>query len=224
MNGRLIRVGIPTLHCYNRLTRLLQALDDSSCSDFTLDFTIVDNGGKLAESSWMEQISALKSEVHILIPPKNLGVSASFNVMLRLLGQCIIANDDIMVSKEDIGALVQKADECPESMFVGEQEGGWTIFWANRPGKWLSMGGFDENFYPAYYEDNDADRRLALADLHRTKVLLPSWSHDNSSTLHDGSREHKQAHWVSFHENGLYYQRKWGGMPGSEVFTTPFNS
>ena len=122
MNGRLIRVGIPTLHCYNRLTRLLQALDDSSCSDFTLDFTIVDNGGKLAESSWMEQISALRSEVHILIPPKNLGVSASFNVMLRLLGQCIIANDDLMVSKEDIGALVQKADECPESMFVGEHE------------------------------------------------------------------------------------------------------
>ena len=224
MNGRLIHVGIPTLHCYNRLTRLLQALDDSSCSDFALDFTIVDNGGKLSESPWMEQLSALKSEVRIVTPTRNLGVSASWNAILRFLGQCIIANDDIMVSKEDIGTLVQKADECPESMFVAGQEGGWTIFWANRPGKWLSMSGFDENFYPAYYEDNDADRRLMLEGLHRTQVILPSWVHDNSSTLYDGSIEYQKAHWVSFNKNGLYYQRKWGGMPGSEQFTTPFNT
>ena len=224
MNGRLIHVGIPTLHCYNRLTRLLQALDSDPCSSFDLSFTIVDNGGKLSESEWMEPISALKSEVHILVPPENLGVSRSFNLMMRRLGQCIIANDDIMVSKEDISLLVQEADERPDSMFVGEHEGGWTIFWANRPGKWLAMGGFDESFYPAYYEDNDANRRLELTGLHRTKVTLPGWSHDNSSTLHDGSDAYKQAHWSAFNRNALYYQRKWGGMPGCETFTTPFNS
>ena len=70
---------------------------------------------------------------------------------------------------------------------------------------------------------NDADRRLTLAGLSRSKVVLPGWSHANSSTLYDGTPEYQAQHWQNFHRNGMYYLRKWGGAPGQERFLTPFN-
>ena len=155
--------------------------------------------------------------------PRNLGVSASFNAIIRHFGQCIITGDDVTFTLEDISLLLQEAEASPDSVFVGEQEGGWTLFWMNRPDIWLSMGGFDEGFYPAYYEDNDADRRLTLAGLSRSKVVLPGWSHANSSTLYDGTPEYQAQHWQNFHRNGMYYLQKWGGAPGQERFLTPFN-
>jgi GT2 family glycosyltransferase len=171
----------------------------------------------------METIDNMQSKVTIAVPERNLGVSTSFNVLARKLGQCIIANDDISVTKHDLSLLIEASKSNPDSVFIGNQEGGWTVFWLNRPDTWLGLGGFDENFYPAYYEDNDAIRRLAIAGLRRTQVTLPGWAHANSSTLYDGSPEYQQAHWAFFHKNGLYYQQKWGGMPGSETFATPFN-
>jgi GT2 family glycosyltransferase len=223
MNNRLLQIGIPTLHCYNRLAALLTALDNDQSFSFDLSFTIIDNGGQLKASRWMEAIDQLNSKVVILVPSRNLGVSASFNLITRRLGQCFIASDDIAVTKADLSLMVDASASCPESIFICHQEGGFTVFWVNRPDAWLAMGGFDENFYPAYYEDNDATRRLELAGLHRTQVTLPGWSHANSSTLYDGSPEYQSAHWALFNQNGFYYQQKWGGMPGSETFASPFN-
>ena len=223
MNNRLVNIGIPTLHCYNRLAGLIQKLDADDSAPLDLAFTVIDNGGKLTSSQWMEPLNSVKSEIALVIPDRNLGVATSFNWFVRRLGQCFIANDDISITKHDLSLMLEGADQNPDSVFIGNQEGGWTIFWVNRPDTWLSMGGFDEHFYPAYYEDNDAMRRLELANLPRAQVALPGWTHANSSTLHDGSPEYQQAHWVSFHRNARYYCQKWGGLPGMEQYVEPFN-
>jgi GT2 family glycosyltransferase len=223
MNKRMIPIGIPTLHCYNRLTRLIQSLDEQTHDCIEISFLIIDNGGNLQASPFMKDLAQARMPIDLVVPSKNLGVSASFNAIIRHFGHCIITGDDVTFTLEDISLLLQEAEASPDSVFVGEQEGGWTLFWMNRPDVWLSMGGFDEGFYPAYYEDNDADRRLALAELSRSKVALPGWSHANSSTLYDGTPEYQAQHWQNFHRNGMYYQRKWGGAPGQERFLTPFN-
>jgi hypothetical protein len=38
MNNRLLQIGIPTLHCYNRLAALLTALDNDQSFPFDLSF------------------------------------------------------------------------------------------------------------------------------------------------------------------------------------------
>ena len=99
---------------------------------------------------------------------------------------------------------------------------GFSTFYVDKPDVWLKMGGFDELFNPSYFEDNDCRYRLHLAGFPVKKVLLRGWRHDNSSTLASGDESYKRMHWCLYQRNRSYYIRKWGGLPGSEVHSSPF--
>lgn len=84
------------------------------------------------------------------------------------------------------------------------------------------VGRFDENFYPAYWEDCDFARRIALAyDLEppfwtkvECEVALESFAHGiQLAGVH-----------IDPDELAAYYVEKWGGMPSHEQFDTPFDS
>lgn len=82
---------------------------------------------------------------------------------------------------------------------------------------------FDEQFIPAYHEDNDYHRRLQLAGF-GSKIFgvnLP-FLHYGSATI-NRSPEVKAAWGPKFAACQAYYTQKWGGLPGHETFTTPFN-
>jgi hypothetical protein len=84
------------------------------------------------------------------------------------------------------------------------------------------VGYFDQNFWPAYLEDNDYARRLGLAGLPHlgdTRTLL---EHNRSLTLRSGFRL-RQRHTERWKRTREYYLRKWGGFPGSERFASPFD-
>ena len=85
-----------------------------------------------------------------------------------------------------------------------------------------TVGWFDENFHPMYFEDRDYERRLGLAGID-TVVLEASCRHDNSSTIHsDQWFAHRNN--VTFHDNANYFVAKWGGYPRQEgLWTVPFN-
>lgn len=224
MSKQIVNIGVPTLHCYDKLTRLCETLANDEHGRIVPRFAIVDNGQKLLQSEYLHRLQQLPISVEVFTPPRNLGVAASWNLLIQKLGRCIISNDDVVFTRSDAELLLNAGDEDDSLLFVGEQIGGWSLFLANRPEIWMEMGGFDENFYPAYYEDNDANYRLKIAGLRRKQIYLPSWTHENSSTLHTGSSEYQQAHWRLFAKNGSYYNSKWGGMPGQEAFIRPFNA
>lgn len=85
------------------------------------------------------------------------------------------------------------------------------------------VGYFDENIRPAYTEDNDMHYRIKLAG---EKALITT----SSKFYHFGSRTIKsdselEVENVATHgKNNVYYEEKWGGLPGKEVFTTPYMS
>lgn len=86
--------------------------------------------------------------------------------------------------------------------------------------KWFQ---FDEGFIPAYHEDNDYHRRLQLAGFGDKifGVNLP-FLHYGSGTLK--SVEHVANGWgARFAACQEYYVKKWGGLPGHETYTVPFN-
>lgn len=83
------------------------------------------------------------------------------------------------------------------------------------------VGEFDENFIPCYFEDNDYHYRINLAKL--KAITLPS-----AIYYHYGSKTQTESGTVvstngTFDNNRAYFVRKWGGMPGRETFTVPFN-
>lgn len=84
---------------------------------------------------------------------------------------------------------------------------------------WETVGPFDQKFHPAYFEDNDYHRRILLSNL--TARIVPQ-----APYYHYGSQTQKNSNVVQseqFEKNKQYYHDKWGGLPGAEIYATPFN-
>lgn len=89
------------------------------------------------------------------------------------------------------------------------------------------IGLFDENFYPAYYEDTDYCRRLYLAGLHPNLKgetlggVIPTLTIDAKPigiavSVNQGGLQ------VDYSKLAEYYKSKWGGVPGEETSEKPF--
>lgn len=224
MNKQAINIGIPTLHCYDKLASLCFHLSDFAEVSTQVRMTIIDNGGRLKSHSAWPKLKELPTLVDVLVPKSNLGVAASWNVLINKLGVCFICSDDVWFSAADMQAFLSAAYSSPETIIFNAANPGdhWGLFFMNKPKEWMQMGGFDEQFFPAYFEDNDAFWRLQLANLPCKFVPLQDFRHDRSSTLRQGDSLYQQKHWESFSKNAAYYQEKWGGLPGGEIFRSPF--
>lgn len=84
------------------------------------------------------------------------------------------------------------------------------------------VGRFDENFFPAYWEDCDFSRRLALA----YDLEPPHWTKVECEVTIESFAHGIQLAGVECDPVALaaYYESKWGGPSSHEVFTTPFDS
>jgi len=66
------------------------------------------------------------------------------------------------------------------------------------------VGLFDEALHPAYFEDNDYERRCKHLGIDISDSFIPI-AHDNSSTLKSGFQEKNN---YTFQNNADYYQNK----------------
>lgn len=92
-----------------------------------------------------------------------------------------------------------------------------------------TVGLVDEwSFFPIYYDDNDYHRRCMVAGVE----WIEDWStgsthgdgiHGASVTIRSEPAA-RQANDRSFQHNTRAYLAKWGGTPGHERFTTPWDS
>lgn len=100
---------------------------------------------------------------------------------------------------------------------------GWNCWVMNR-NCYNTVGTFDNNLFPAYYEDNDYQRRVVLSGLsYGTCGNLGDISHYGSATIQLDNNK-RLANDVTFMMNKEYFIKKWGGLPGQETYTTPFNN
>lgn len=95
-----------------------------------------------------------------------------------------------------------------------------------------SPGMFDEEFFPAYYEDGDYYRRMVHCAGIKEHYCEDAWfyheEHDlgnrsmrgSTSVLFDAERKSKSM--VHMDKNKRRYQEKWGGKPHEEKFNYPF--
>lgn len=85
-----------------------------------------------------------------------------------------------------------------------------------------AIGLVDEHaFYPIYFDDDDWERRCRLGGVEWVEYN-GAIHHDRSSTINSDARA-MAGNTRTFAENRRRYMEKWGGAPGSERFTTPYD-
>lgn len=163
----------------------------------------------------------------------------------------IVCNDDIMFAPECIDAMVEQYELLRQfgvimvtpNNILGEVGDPYAILdyklpdgfkpdfsdhpnfscFLITPEYFEKVGYFDENFTPAWYEDNDSHRRATLAGLREVCTTA-------APMVHVGGVTTRMMENPSSGESQRYYIEKWGGIPEShqlqaqkEHFTTPYN-
>jgi GT2 family glycosyltransferase len=225
-----------TLNRYDKLENLLKSVETWTLMPDAI--YVMDNGGKLEQANFLDDfgdyeenpefhkflIPKEKGEVIILNPGYNMGVGSSWNWFIRLVPSevVVISNDDVVLDPEAFENLYKAVEEHPENPIVNETEGSWSLF-AQRKSSLKDIGEYDENFWPAYFEDNDYHYRMRQKGFERHIADGVTFSHETSSTLQAFTEEQMQQHHARFRLNQIYYLEKWGGEPLAEKYTKPFD-
>jgi GT2 family glycosyltransferase len=216
-----IMLAVPTL---NRLDRLTEMLDSVASSTRLPDrVLLVNNGGQITDAHRTEWSRSF--ELDVFTPVRNLGVAGSVNFAWRNTPDgwfWMHANDDVVLDPRCIELM---ADQAGLGFIVPEHGEGsaFTVFMVNHDLK-DELGYFDEQFFPAYAEDNDLGRRMNILGVKRVIVKDAAYFHHTSSTLKAYTPAQERAHHDQFRANVRRYITKWGGeMDKSEKFTVPYD-
>lgn len=216
---------VPVLKEYPFVWQLLKSVQHSSrCPDRIILF---DNGLTMPqpELSWWKDVFGEKLFVHT--PTHNVGLANVFNWGIHNFDDYVIfSNSDVQYETECLENLVQAAVETPEEDFFYAASGNkvqpWSLF-LQCTRLHETVGLYDTNYYPAYYEDTDYHYRMRLLGKKIIPVHSSYYTHVHCGSNRFTSYKLQQDIIKNCDMNKKYYQDKWGGLPGSEKFTTPFN-
>jgi len=220
-------IGIPTL---NRADLLLPALMYYKHDFPDTHFHIVFNG---SQDLGFHGIDSTPYLSHYYIPGKNIGVAASWNMLINEIFEnidneyAVILNDDIYWGMDQDSVILSIENlkrECDipsnKNGFIlapAQSKYDWCMFIIDRKA-WHNIGKFDKNFFPAYFEDCDYKYRAKLAGIPVHKVLAGP-----ARFVTSGSAQKDKTLLSAAGKNRDYYISKWGGEPGNEIFTEPFD-
>jgi len=227
VNGGAFCIGIPTV---NRKDLLVENLADLAVNTNKVNLdrvVIVDNG---------------QQNIHDIVPPDledkttiftektNLGVSGSWNKMLdycfkeSVADHVTLVNDDVVLGIECLQAIEKAIIERPD-VFVINGPYYWSCVTISRD-CWNTIGKFDENFYPAYFEDNDYAQRL---NCYKNHVDTDKIMYEVVPEIYPEVRRNSETIKIDpsfnqgYHTNAVYFQDKWGGNVHHPRYATPFN-
>ena len=215
-------------------TMVLNGADDLrkqfECIDYPVNrYFIIDNSeGKFPEvRKTIREIQGTKTDIVkqivVIENRKNLGFSGSVNQIVKQntdVPYWIILSCDWHPNPNQLKKLAERVKQPFTAMLCDTTQNGYSamVFTADLIKK---VGMMDENFFPAYYEDNDHRYRMKLVGL-QWEMFPLSYKHKVSSTL-KSRKEFKVKNKTTFQKNFEYYVKKWGGIPGAEKFKSPFN-
>ena len=231
-----LRVGLVVI-AYNQPVWTERLVDSARTSKSDVAVHLFLHSKEQATTTVCEQLAA-RPEVRYYPYGENRGVSRSWNDGILTaydegVDVVVVANDDILPAAGDLDRVAEKAVRCSDRYVVScagphERLGrllpshGYSFFAVN-PVAIETIGCFDENFFPAYCEDQDYARRARLAGLSEENCADTMVLHVGSSAI-VASQELALQNRITQWHNIAYYMRKWGGDAGSEQFETPFGN
>lgn len=188
---------VPVLTRYDLLDRMIKSINYP-----IKDLVIIDNGSK--GNSWEPVWNQWVSKVWHMKIPSNLGVASSWNLGIKSLPfseYWLITNFDVEWGGDSLSMFSDLSDANKLLLSNGSPE--WCAFSLG----WKvvdEVGLFDEALHPAYFEDNDYERRCKVKGVTIERSFIPV-AHDNSSTLKNGFQS---ANDRTFENNAHYYTMK----------------
>lgn len=195
----MFSVIVPVLHNFEGCCKLLSSINEPFVP------VVIDN--------WVE----------------NRGVAAAWNLgiyksMQMGIDRFVIMNDDAYFANGSKPSELLAALNDNTAIAMPDAEIGFACFALDKHTV-DKVGFFDESYTPAYFEDNDYIYRVKMAGL-RYSFTDSSVVHEGSKTQFwkgDGDDERIVSH-EQFRSNRAYYVKKWGGQPGEETYTVPFDN
>ena len=217
-------IAIPTITAYNELVACVDSILNSNLENISLVIAI--NGGNSDILDYCQKLTHEKlREFKYFFNSDNLGCSASWNLMAQYAfmngaKSVLIINDDLIFSDPDgIVNMFKVSAENPEALIIGNVNAFSSFVLTTKVYK--QVGQFDENFWPAYFEDNDYHHRCDLEGIKTIKVEAGIMTVGSVSIK---TNERLAAlNNLTFKYNQQYFEDKWGGPPGCTKFSKAFD-
>ena len=203
-------VAIPTI---NRADLLNEALAKYFEDFKNTHIAICDNGN--------QDIITREENFMIYRPQENLGVAKSWNMLIDYSDKIgathvLILNDDIYLGKNETELALLIKNNL-DADFINSFHN-WCSY-ILRVDIWKKAGMFDEEFFPAYFEDNSFDYKMTLVGAKKTWTsFLDPIVYRNSMTIAKDPTLNQK-----FMQNKQMYIQMWGGLPTEEKYLTKFN-
>jgi GT2 family glycosyltransferase len=212
-------LAIPTLNRQDMLERCLKSIDHPIGT-----LAIIDNSNSLRD---FNHLFPEHSQKRIVIRHPNAGVAQSWNEAIKLFPAeyWVLCNDDIEFPPGQLALFDEVATREQESCAAVVANVAASM-WAVTQIGLLSVGTFDENFYPAYYEDFDWFHRCEVLGIGIKQAMTVNVNHGIAGTsglTAKKTKATKAANDQTYANNVSYYKKKWGGDWTKETFKTPFN-
>jgi GT2 family glycosyltransferase len=210
---------IPTLNRYDLLIRCLESAEAGTLKPTA--YYIIDNGMNLDLNTIPKEFG---NRVYIAKVKYNLGVARSWNWFIdNIKDHIIFCNDDIEFYEDSIEKLMSGYDE---NFAIYPAIGSTSFSLIQFPRKiFEDVGYFDEGISPfyAYFEDNDYHYRMKLKGYDIKSINGCKVKHVGSATIKKFTILEQNMHHGKFEAAKYRYLIKWGGIPGKEKFTEPFD-
>jgi GT2 family glycosyltransferase len=172
---------VPTLNQVDGLMRLLASIDH-----WVGELVVVDNGSRWPRGDRLRMpVVPHAARQHLVEVPHNLGVAGSWNLGIKATPHAerwLVVNDDAWFPPGSLQRLDEQSSPLALTLSGASPE--WSCFVLGAEVV-KRVGLFDERFHPAYFEDNDFERRCLLAEVPVVRTGIEV-GHDNSSTLASG--------------------------------------
>jgi len=190
---------VPTLTRHDLLTQMLKSID------YPVGLLIIINNNPNANFEGTDSIPDCVADYRVLNMPANLGCAASWNLGIKLTPFApwwLVASDDVVFEP---GALQKFERECFSDRLTISDE--WPFYQFFGVGEMIvaQIGLFDENLYPANFEDDDYQRRCEVAGVKIYRASAPH-SHVKQGTVHDPEWAEHNARTYGLNET--YFVRK----------------
>lgn len=181
---RSLVAGIPVIKNYDLAIKCIDSLMAGTVYPELI--YLIDNGQNYSAHARLY-------DCNIVVPQKNLGVAASWNLIHKLApdADLLIVNDDVEVGPDTI----ENMRKCSQKVVASCN---WSCFIQDKE-VWDVVGPYDESFYPGNYEDVDYRRRLRMAGIEVAHIYDKSLKHAVSASA-DHSRSQL---------NHQYFCNKW---------------
>lgn len=210
---------IPTLKNFQGLIDCIHSAKSGSVRPDQI--LILDNSmGALSTYIEENNIPTTDSDVTVLLARYNLGCAQGWNAMMEIVmkllpdAYCLISNDDIIFHHDTIELFSRAIEDNPDEIIYcsgGVKAANAFSLFACNPKKLAdTVGWFDENIWPAYYEDGSMYYCLKMAGYDLYRIPNCNVDHYGSKTLELMTEEEKRHHHRSFQRNTEYMLLKHG--------------